>query len=85
MEISSALEILMNKMRELFGDIPGVFSYFEDLIVIGVNEHDHDITLEAILQRARKVGVKFNPTKIQYKQTTVNYFGFQVGQGGKIL
>lgn len=79
MGISSAPKIFMNKMGELFGDIPGMYPYFDDLI--GINKSNHDRTLEAVLQCARQVGNKFNPTKVQYKQTTVNYLGFQVGHG----
>lgn len=82
MGISSAPEIFMNKMRELFGDIQGVYPYFDDLIVTGTDEADHDANLESVLQRARQVGIKFNPTKVQYKQSSVNYLGFQVSSSG---
>lgn len=82
MGISSAPEIFMNRMRQLFGDLPGVFPYFDDIIVAGANEEEHDKNVEAVLCRAEQVGIKFNRNKVQYKQKTVNYLGFQVSAGG---
>lgn len=82
MGISSAPEVFMNKMRQIFGGLKGVYPYFDDIIVTGTDEQNHDANLEAVLERAKQMKVKFNPDKIQFKQSSVDYLGFKVGQDG---
>ena len=62
-------------MFQLFGDIPGVIVYFDDLAVIAENEREHDEILEKVLNRPRKNNVKFNPEKLQYKKSTMRFMG----------
>ena len=80
--VSCAPEIFMAKCVEIFGDIPGVFPYFDDLIISGIDMKDHDQTLELVLKRAREYGVKFNPEKIQLRMPNVRFMGVVVGKSG---
>lgn len=73
--ISSAPEVFQKKNYELFGDISGVGLYFDDLIVTGETEEEHDRNLRLVLNRAIKYNVKFNKSKIQYKQKSVEFLG----------
>lgn len=47
--ISSAPEVFQKKNYEIFGDIDGVEVYFDDLIISGVDEVDHDKTLVVLV------------------------------------
>ena len=61
--------------EKYFADIPGVTVYIDDIIIATTNEKDHDQILEMIVKRAIKNGVKFNKSKIQFKQKSVKYLG----------
>ena len=76
--ICSAPEIFMRKIVELFGDIKGVFPYFDDLIIAGVDDHDHDRIFNEVLARADEHNIRFNRDKMQYKQNTVKFLGLLI-------
>lgn len=65
--IRSAPEVFQRKNYELFGDIKGVGIYFDDLIITGSTEQEHDDNLRLVLERAKKYNIKFNKAKIQFK------------------
>src|SRR5215469_9467189 len=65
--ISSAPEVFQKRMVELFSDIPGVHIIFDDIIIAADDGDQHDVILRSLLERARKVGVKFNRQKLQLK------------------
>lgn len=73
--ISSAPEIFQRKNHEIFGDIPGVNIYFDDLIISGKNDIEHDEALKNVLERASEYCVKFNLKKFQYKLKEVRFMG----------
>nr|CAI5851190.1 unnamed protein product [Callosobruchus analis] len=73
--ISSAPEIFQKKIFEIFGDIPGVQVYFDDIIIFGKDENSHDKALVEVLDRALKNNVKFKFGKLQYKLDKVNFLG----------
>lgn len=62
--ICSAPELFQKKNVELFGDIPNVEIYFDDMIISGIDQEDHDKTLRLVLERAMQYNVKFNPDKL---------------------
>ena len=49
----------------------------DDIIMYGFNVDgsDHDNTVKEVLHKARSVGMRFNPTKCQFKQKQVKFFG----------
>lgn len=62
--INSAPEVFFKRIYELFGDIPNVCSYFDDIIIAGKTQKEHDFALKMVLERAQKYNVKFNQNKI---------------------
>lgn len=80
--ISSAPEIMQKINNNIFGDIPGVSIYFDDIIVAGENEEEHDRILKMVMDRAKKCNVKFNSKKLQYKLEEVKYVGLIVSKRG---
>ncbi|XP_058827881.1 uncharacterized protein K02A2.6-like [Topomyia yanbarensis] len=73
--ISSAPELFQKRMVQLFGDIPGVEVYFDDVAIAVKNLEEHDKTLAIVLERARKNNIKFNSVKTQYRSDTVKFMG----------
>lgn len=73
--LNAAPEIFQQAVDKIFGDLPNVFYYFDDIIAYGKTEEEHDRALASLLQRARECNVKFNSRKIQLRTTSVKYVG----------
>lgn len=73
--IKSGPKVFQRKNAEIFGDIKNVFTYMDDIIILGPTKEEHDEALLAVLERAREKGVKFNGNKMQIDVKTVKYFG----------
>lgn len=80
--IKSAPEIFQRKNMELFGNIKDVNVYFDDLIISGETENDHDIAFKKVMEKAIETGAKFNDQKIQYKVSSVNFMGLVISKEG---
>jgi hypothetical protein len=80
--ISSSPEVFMKKMTELFGDIEGVHIVFDDIIIAAVNDADHDRILRLLFERARRLNVRFNRHKLQFKVREVKYLGNLISADG---
>ena len=80
--ISSAPEVFQRKNFEIFGDLDGVGLYFDDLIVTGKDEQEHDYNLHLVLERALKHNIKFNSAKVQFKSKFVKFMGQIYSKGG---
>ena len=79
--INSAAEVFEKRVEEMFGDLQ-VAIYFDDLIVFGQNQEEHDANLKKLLERAKKYNVKFNKDKLQLNQHEVKYLGHIVSAEG---
>lgn len=73
--ICSAPEVFQRLNCECFGDIAGVGIYFDDIIITGSSELEHDQNLQLVLERAEKFNIKFNKQKIQFKSKQVRFMG----------
>jgi len=72
--ISSAQDVIQNVMFEIFEDVEGV-EVVDDILVSGIDERQHDMRLEKVLQCARSRNLKLNKEKSQIKQQQVTYLG----------
>lgn len=79
--LNSAPEMFQRRMVKIFGDIPGVEIYFDDLAIAGVDAEDHDFILSQVVERALENNVKFNADKLQYRQNRVKFMGHTIGEG----
>lgn len=61
---------------------PNVSIYFDDIIIFGSNEKDHDIAFKKVLEKAMTYNVKFNFGILQYKMSEVNFLGQKVSKSG---
>ena len=65
-----------------FGDISGALPVFDNIIIGGKNEQEHDLILRKVLTRARERNIKFNRDKIQFLVNQVKYMGEVVSELG---
>ena len=45
---------------------------------------DHDKTVREVMEKAKKVGMRFNPTKCQFRYTEVKFFGLMLTRRGMV-
>ena len=80
--ISSASEVLAKRVHDNFADIEGAHCIFDDMIIAGDDDDDHDEIMINVMERARDRNVKFNGPKTQFKIPKVKYVGnFVSGDG----
>ena len=73
--LNSAAEVFQRTMERVFGDIPNVHVFYDDLIVAGKDEEEHNAALQKLLNRAEEENVKFNIDKLQLCVPEVAYVG----------
>ena len=56
----------------------------DDIIIFGFRDDgkDHDITVRQVLDKAKAVGMKFNPSKCQFRKMSVKFFGLILSRDG---
>lgn len=79
--LNCAPEMFQRKMVQIFGNIPGVLVYFDDLGIYAKDEKEHDEIIAEVIERARANNIKFNRDKIQYRQLEVKFMGNIISQG----
>lgn len=80
--LCSSPEVFQRMNVGVFGDIEGVQVIFDDIIVAGSTQEEHDKALVQVLARARSCNVKFNPEKFQYRVDEVRYMGHLMSSRG---
>ena len=56
----------------------------DEIIMYGFNEDgsDHDETVVKVMEMAKRVGMRFNPSKCQFKLQQVKFFGLILTRDG---
>lgn len=80
--VSSAPELFQKLNEKVFGGLDNVNIYFDDVLVVGRTQLEHDQALLEVVKRARAANVRFNPEKLQYKQSSVKYVGHVFSKEG---
>ena len=73
--ISCAGEVAQKMVEKHFRDISGALPVFDDIIIGGKSEEEHDLILRKVLTRARERNIKCNRDKIQFRVNQVKYVG----------
>lgn len=68
--------------KQFFGNIDGVFIYFDDLPIFARSLEEHDKILKEVLHIALANNVKFNKDKLQFRLPKVKYTGFTLPKDG---
>ena len=64
----------------MFSDIEGVETYIDDFIIHGSTEEQHDQRLRQVLDRCRKVNLKLNLSKCEFRKTELHYLGHVISR-----
>ncbi|XP_055507978.1 uncharacterized protein LOC129707187 [Leucoraja erinacea] len=72
--ISSASEVFQRSMEQLFAGLPCAI-IVDDILVYGRDVEEHDRNLRRVLDRARQINLKLNPSKCRFRLSEVSYVG----------
>ena len=72
-----ASDIFQRNLDAVYINLPGVTGIADDMIVYGSNEVEHDENLLRFLEVTRKNNLRLNPSKLQFRKKSVNFFGHQ--------
>eukprot|EP00731_Ephydatia_muelleri_P019387 Em0012g212a len=80
--ISSAPGYFQEIMDQLTGDLKGVGTYFDDILVSGTNASEHLENLRALLQRLQDKGLRCRFEKCHFAEPSIEYLGHTLSQKG---
>ena len=73
--VKSAQEIFQKRMFQHFGDLPGVETDIDDILVWGTTKEEHNQRLKAVLQRCNDIHMTLNRGKCRFGSSKVVYLG----------
>ena len=80
--IKSAQEVFQKRMSQSLGDLQGVETDIDDMLVWGTNQEEHDKCLMAVLNRCEKINLTLNRDKCQFSVPKVSYIGHILSADG---
>ena len=80
--IKSAQEVFQKRMSQLFGDLEGVETDIDDILVWGTTKSEHDQRLRNVLKRCEEVNLTLNPEKCAFGVSEVTYIGHKLSANG---
>ena len=81
-------EIFQKRLHQAIGDLPGVISVADDIVVIGYGksrtqaEENHKVNLEKLQTRCKERNIKLNEEKAAIKQTSITFMGHIITDKG---
>ena len=77
MGTSLSSDVYQYKVDAHLEKIGNCMAIADDIIMFGYREDgkDHDETVREVLEKAKAVGMRFNPAKCQFRKTQVKFFG----------
>ena len=69
-------------VAQTLSGLQGVNSIFDNIIVHGRNDAEHDARLEALLVRLEQKGLTLNLAKCQFNMTNVDFMGMVLSDHG---
>jgi hypothetical protein len=80
--IKSAKEVFQKRMSQSFGDLEGVETDVDDILVWGTTTEEHDQRLKKTLQRCEEINLTLNQSKCEFGSTEVVYIGHKLTAQG---
>ena len=77
----TAVASYIRLMRIVLRGIENVTFYFDNIFIYSTNFDSHIRTLREVLERLRQHGLTANPSKCFIGYPSLNYLGFEVGEG----
>ena len=69
-------------MNHLLGDLPGVKTDIDDILLRGSSQEEHDKRLEAVLNKCEQINLSLNKGKCQFRVPEVSYIGHVLNAKG---
>ena len=69
-------------MQQVLNGIPNVISICDDILIHGQSQEEHDIALNAVIERLVGKGLTLNKSKCKLNQTDVKFLGFVFDKSG---
>lgn len=80
--LRNAAPTFQRLMDEIFGDLPFVFCFIDDLLISSKSEEEHREHLRIVLQRLEMYGLVLNLDKCVLGAPEVNFLGYKVSTEG---
>lgn len=80
--VSCAPEMYNKVLAQTLSGLQGVNSIFDDIIVHGKNNKEHDARLEALLSRLEEKGLTLNLKKCQFNMPHIDFMGVVLSEHG---
>ena len=80
--INSAVSLFQREIEQVLGDVPGVVAYLDDILISSRTTEEHLKTLDEVLGRLQRAGLKVRPAKCRFLVPTVGYLGHIVDKRG---
>ena len=80
--IKSAQEVFQKRMCQAFGDLEGVETDVDDILVWGATIQEHDDRLMKTLQRCEEINLTLNRDKCEFRVKEVIYIGHKLTAEG---
>ena len=70
-------DVCQYKVDSHLENIQNCMTIADDIIIFGFRDDgkDHDIMVRQVLDKAKAVGMRFNPSEYQFRKTSVKSFG----------
>ena len=75
--LNVAGDAFQQKLDQVYSNLKGVNGIAHDMFIYGTSDDDHDKNLTNFLNRTREHGLKIGLEKIQFKKTSVEFYGSQ--------
>ncbi|KAL4092419.1 hypothetical protein QTP88_026920 [Uroleucon formosanum] len=80
--ISMAPELFQKRMSKYFGDIECIQICIDDVLICANSREEYDQIMMKVLDRARRLNIKFNAKKVQFAVKEVKFLGFVFNMQG---
>ena len=80
--MSAASEIFQETICNVIQGIRGAKNIFDDILIFGKNQEDHDIALAATLKVLQNSGLKLNRSKCKFNSDQITFFGLVFRKAG---
>ena len=83
MGASLSSDVYQYKVNGHLEDIKQCVAIADNIIIFGFDSNgaDHNVTVRQVMNKAKVVGMRFNPTKCQFKKTEVKFSGMMNRRG----
>lgn len=83
--VATAPGLFQEEMENILGDIDGTVIYFDDVLVFGATQEEHNNNLRKVLNRFASCGLMVKLEKCQFSQEAVQFLGYEIdGEGLRV-